>query len=215
MGARVPPSHPCICRHEEQAVEWGVKSVVHASHSLCDHNYCLHMGQNSLICKDVDPVTPLPQHTHTLLFSPTSVGPSSCFHLENGSLHPQAGAGLTPHTLGLQRSLWEDVNSAPRGWPKTYWILGAEPGALGQSGRLRVSHAGLELRHLQEPKWGVLSTENSSHPWVVGVETGLGGWGGSAVLLSVLDTYVVTLEGDSERAFLFFNFFYCGKTHIT
>ena len=87
--------------------------MVHASHSLCDHNYCLHMGQNSLICKDVDPVTPLPQHTHTLLFSPTSVGPSSCFHLENGSLHSQAGAGLTPHTLGLQRSLWEDVNSAP------------------------------------------------------------------------------------------------------
>ena len=113
MGARVPPSHPCICRHKAQAVEWGVKSVVHASHSLCEHNYCLHMGQNSLIRKDVDPVTPLPQHTHTLLFSPTSVGPSSCFHLENVSLHPQAGAGLTPHTLGLQRSLWEDVNSVP------------------------------------------------------------------------------------------------------
>ena len=32
--------------------------------------------------------------------------------LENGSLHPQSGAGLTPCTLGLQRSLWEDVNSA-------------------------------------------------------------------------------------------------------
>ena len=87
--------------------------MVHASHSLCEHNYCLHMGQNSLICKDVDPVTPLPQHTHTLLFSPTSVGPSSCFHLENGSLHPQAGAGLTPCTLGLQGPLWEDVNSVP------------------------------------------------------------------------------------------------------
>ena len=37
----------------------------------------------------------------------------SCFHLENESLHPQSGAGLTPSTLGLQRSLWEDVNSAP------------------------------------------------------------------------------------------------------
>ena len=35
------------------------------------------------------------------------------FHLENGSLHPQAGAGLTPCTLGLQGSLWEDVNSVP------------------------------------------------------------------------------------------------------
>ena len=75
--------------------------MVHASHSLCEHNYCLHMGQNSLIRKDVDPVTPLPQHTHTLLFSPTSVGPSSCFHLENGSLHPQAGARLTPLHSGV------------------------------------------------------------------------------------------------------------------
>ena len=37
----------------------------------------------------------------------------SCFHLENESLHPQSGAGLTPSTLGLQRSLWEDVNSVP------------------------------------------------------------------------------------------------------
>ena len=35
------------------------------------------------------------------------------FHLENGSLHPQAGAGLTPCTLGLQGPLWEDVNSVP------------------------------------------------------------------------------------------------------
>ena len=91
--------------------------MVHRSHSLCEHNHCLYMSQNSLICKDTDPVTPLPRHTHTLLFSPASVGPSSCFHLENQSLHPPAGAELTsppsPHTLGLLRSLWEDVNSAP------------------------------------------------------------------------------------------------------
>ena len=49
----------------------------------------------------------------THLFSHRLIYPSSCFHLENRSLHPQVGAGLTLCTLGLQRSLWEDVNSAP------------------------------------------------------------------------------------------------------
>ena len=32
---------------------------------------------------------------------------------KNWSLFPQAGAGLTPCTLGLHRSLCQDVNSAP------------------------------------------------------------------------------------------------------
>ena len=45
---------------------------------------------------------------------------------------------------------------------------------------LRVSRAGLELRHLQEQKRGVLNTEDSPHPWVVGVEMELGGQGASA-----------------------------------
>ena len=52
--------------------------------------------------------TPCTTNSHINLTTP-----SSCFHLENESLHPQSGAGLTPSTLGLQRSLWEDVNSAP------------------------------------------------------------------------------------------------------
>ena len=61
---------------------------------------------------------------------------------------------------GLFGRMWfQHPVSYRRGWPKTYWILGAEPGALGQSGRLRLSHVGLELRHLQELKWGVLSTD--------------------------------------------------------
>ena len=86
---------------------------------------------------------------------------------------------------GLFGRMWtQHPVSYRRGWPETYWILGAEPGALGQSGRLRVSRAGLELRHLQELKQGVLSTENSPHPWAVVVEMGLGGRG--AVLLSAL-----------------------------
>ena len=67
--------------------------------------------------------------------------------------------------------------------------LGAEPGALGQSGRLRLIREGLELRHLQEPKQGVLSTEDS--PELLGM--GLGVQEASAVLLSVLDSSVVTL----------------------
>ena len=210
MGARVPPSHPYICRHEEQTVQWGVKSVVHMSHSLCEHNYCLYMSLSSLICKDTDPVTPHPRHTHTLLFLPASVGPSSCFYLENRSdPHPQP---VLWGCRGLCGRMWTQRSvSHRRRWPKTYWILGAVPGALGQLGRLRVSRAGLELRHLQEPKWGVLSTEDSPHPWVVGVEMGLGWCGASTVLLSALDTYVLTLRGDSERAF----FYYGGKTHIT
>ena len=74
-------------------------------------------------------------------------------------------------------------------------------GLLGQSGRLRLSHAGLELRHLQELKRGVLSTEDSPHPWVVGVEMGLGRRGVSAMLLSALDSSVVTIRGSSETFF--------------
>ena len=103
---------------------------------------------------------------------------------------------MTPYTLQLQRSLWDNVNSAPsllqERVTQNLMDLGAEPGALGQSGRLRVSHAGLELRHFQEPKRGVLSTEDSPHLWVVGVGVGPGRRG--AVLLSALDTYVVTLR---------------------
>ena len=67
--------------------------------------------------------------------------------------------------------------------------LGAEPGALGQSGRLRLIRVGLELRYLQELKQGVLSTEDS--PELLGL--GLGVQEASAVLLSALDSSVVTL----------------------
>ena len=81
--------------------------------------------------------------------------------------------------------------------------LGAEPGALGQSGRLRLSCAGLELRHLQELKRGILSTEDSPHPWVVGVEMGLGGRGPSDVLLSAL-TPLWLPSGEVLRGFTFF-----------
>ena len=53
---------------------------------------------------------------------------------------------------------------------------------------------GLELRHLQELKRGVLSTEDSSEP----LGMGLGVQEASSVLLSALDSSVVTLGGSSE-----------------
>ena len=96
---------------------------------------------------------------------------------------------------GLFRRMWIQCPvSYRRGWPETYWILGAEPGALGQSGRLRLSRAGLEVRHLQEPKRGFLSTEDSPEP----LGMGLGVQEASSVLLSALDSSVVTLGGSSE-----------------
>ena len=82
-------------------------------------------------------------------------------------------------------------------------ILGAEPRALGQSGRLRLSHEGLELRHLQGPKWGVLSTEDSSP---LGCWGGDGaGWAGSICCVAISSDFsVVTLGGGSERVLLCF-----------
>ena len=53
-----------------------------------------------------------------------------------------------------------------RGWPKTYWILGAESGALGQSGRLRLRRAGQELMFVQKPKREV--TEHRRQPLTPG-----------------------------------------------
>ena len=63
------------------------------------------MSKNCLRASEHWPISPtfLYTHTHTQ---------HRDFHLENGSLHPQSGARLTSCTLGLQRSLWEDVNSA-------------------------------------------------------------------------------------------------------
>ena len=63
---------------------------------------------------------------------------------------------------------------------------------------------GLELRHLQEPNWGV-PVNKRTFCW------GGDGVGGrkeaSAELLSALDSSVVTSGGASERVFFFF--LYC------
>ena len=77
------------------------------------------------------------------------------------------------------------------------------------------SHEGQELRHLQEPKWEVLSTEDSPEP--LGCWGGDGaGWAGSiCVLLSALDSSVVTIGGSSERFFLKKIILFYGKIRIT
>ena len=101
---------------------------------------------------DIDPMSPSPSSSHTNTTAPSSF----YFHLENRSLHSQAGAGLTPalwDCRGLFGKMWtQHPVSHRRGWPETYWIPGAEPGALGQSGRLRVCHAQQELIFVQKPK---------------------------------------------------------------
>ena len=60
----------------------------------------------------------------------------------------------------------------------------------------------VELRHLQELKRAILSTEDSPHPWVVGVEMELGGQGASAVLLSALTLLWLPLGNSSKMIFV-------------
>ena len=112
---------------------------------------------------------------------------------------------------GLFGRMWtQRPVSYRKGWPETYWILGAEPRPLGQSGRLKLSHVGLELRHLQEPKREVLSTEDSSHPWAVRVERG---WVGREHLPCCYQPWLFygCPWGRSWEVF----FFNCGKMYIT
>ena len=125
-------------------------------------------------------------HRHSTLSSRKQVSPPSSWSRAD----PSALWG----SRGLFGRMWtQRPVSYRRGWPEIYWILGAEAGALGQSGRLRVSRAGLELRHLQEQKWGVLNTEDNPHPWLVGVRLESGG-NTCSVAISP-DSSVVTIRG--------------------
>ena len=74
--------------------------------------YCLNMSKNCLRASEHWSISPNFPYTHIHTCTHTH---TQCrhFHLENGSLHPQGEARLMPCTLGLQRSLWQDVNSAP------------------------------------------------------------------------------------------------------
>ena len=163
-------------------------------------SYCLNISLRRV--SQPPDLIQIPTPTRSL--TNTRILSSSSFQLKTGLSSLRLELGWPPALWGcrgLFGRMWtQRPVSYRRGWPETYWILGAEPGALGQSGRLRLSHAGLELRHLQELKRGVLSTEDGPHPWVVGVEMGLGRRGVSAMLLSALDSSVVTLRvgGDSE-----------------
>ena len=152
-------------------------------------SYCLNISLKRVSQPPdlIQTPTPTPSFTNTTVLS------SFSFQLKNRSLHPQAGARLTPlHSGVAEVSLggYELSTQSPKERvTQDLMDLGAEPGALGQSGRLRLIREGLELRHLQEPKQGVLSTEDS--PELLGM--GLGVQEASAVLLSVLDSSVVTL----------------------
>ena len=171
-------------------------------------HYCLSTSQKTVTACRFDLTSQI-----LPLLTQTQTGPSSCFHRENGALHPQAGTGLTPALWGcrgLFGRMWtQRPVSYRRGWSETYWILEAEPGALGQSAILRLSHAGLELRHLQEPKQGVLSTEDSPYPWVVGVEMGLGGRGASAVWLSAPTLLWLSSGGGSKMMMMMLMMMMC------
>ena len=159
---------------------------------------------------DIDPISPSPSPSHTNTTAPRSF----YFHLENGSLHPQAGAGLTPCTLGLQRSLWEDVNSAPSLLQKRVtrdlldprsrvWSTGSVKEAEVKSRR-----AGADV--CPKTKEGSARAQKTNlNLWVVGVGRRLGGPEASAKFLLALNTSVVTVRGFSK---MFFN---CGNVQRT
>ena len=134
---------------------------------------------------------------HPSLHTNTAQTPAPAFICKTGLSTLRLELGWPPalwDCRGLFGRTWTQCPvSHRRGWLETYWILRAEPGDLGQSGRLRVSHAGLELRHLQEQNQGVLSTADSPHPWVVGVRLE-SGENTCSVAISP-DSSVVTISG--------------------
>ena len=69
------------------------------SHSLYEGNYCYYLNQKYSHIARTLVQSPPSSPTH-LFFTHI---PSSCFHVENGSLHPQAGARLTPQHSGVAK----------------------------------------------------------------------------------------------------------------
>ena len=133
--------------------------------------------------------------------------PSCCFPLENGSLHPQSGAGLTPSTLGLQRSLWEDVNSAPSHLQKRVtrdlldpWSRVWSTGSVREA-EVKSRRVGADVcpKTKEGSAWAQMTTLNL---WVVRVGRRLGGPEASAKFLLAVNTSVVTVRGFSK---MFFN----------
>ena len=130
------------------------------------------------------------------LFYVNKSAPRSCLHLASESFHPQAGAGLTPCTLGLQRSLWEDVDSVPSLLQKRVtrdlldpWSRAWSTGSVREA-EVKSCGAGAETSARTEV--GSPEHRRQSSPLGCGVRMGLSGWG--RMLLSALDTYVVTLR---------------------
>ena len=139
----------------------------------------------------------------------TYTAPSSfCFHLENGFLHPQSGARLTPALWGcrgLFGRMWTQCPvSYRRGWPETYWILGAEPGALGQA------HKPYEAGAETFPRTEAGSPEHRRQPSPLGCWGGDGaGRAGSICRVAISLTPLWLPSGEVP------NFFLCGKIHLT
>ena len=144
-----------------------------------------------------------PSPTHTF-FSHTLPAPSSCFHWKTG----QSGARLTPppYILGLQGSLWEDVNSAPSlpkkrvtpdlldPWSRA-WSTGSVRGA-----EVKPCGAGAET----SPRTEAGSPEHRRQSSPLGCWGGDGaGRAGSICCVAISpDSSVVTLGGGSERFIL-------------
>ena len=133
-----------ISRHGEQKGDRRLKAVVPASHTLCEGCVSTRLKpvQEPL---DIDPISPGPSSPHTNRQSPapsTFICKTDLSTLRLELAWPPAPWGCR----GLCGRMWtQRPVSHRKGWPETYWILGAEPGALGQSRRLRVRRAGLEL----------------------------------------------------------------------
>ena len=130
---------------------------------------------------------------------------SQLFLLSSGKwVSPHSGwSRADPCTLGLQRSLWEDVNSAPSllskrvtrdlldPWSRA-WSTGSVRGA-----EVKSCSAGADLcpKTKEGSPWAEKTTVN---PWVVGVGRRLRGPEASAKFLSALNMSVVTVTGFSK-----------------
>ena len=125
----------------------------------------------------MDAVSPPP---HLFSQNPMCNSQLLLFSSENWLSPPSGWSRADWGCSGLFGWMWTQCPvSYRRGWPETYWILAAEPGALGQSGRLGLSHARLELDMNWANSWrrwrageaGVLQSMGSQGVW-----TELSGW---------------------------------------
>ena len=152
------------------------------------------MSKIALESHSTDLISPTFPYTHTHTHR-------RHFHLENGSLHRQAGARLTPCILGLQRSLWEDVNSAPTLLQKRVARDLLDPWSTGSVGEAEVKPCGAEAGTSPRTEAGRPEhRRQSSPPGLLGWRWGRGET--PAVQLSALTVPWFPSGGSSEMAFI-------------